>query len=236
MTKATGPDAEASALHVIARIYTEFPTKFGIPRQSNLADALQAVIVFEPDYRNADALRGIEEYSHIWLIWGFCANKEAEWSPTVRPPRLGGNKRIGVFATRSPYRPNAMGLSSVRLVSVEERQDAGTVLVVAGADLMNGTPIYDIKPYLAYTDSHPDAKMGFAGEVKGYELAVVMSGELADRLPDNKRKALIQILSQDPRPSYHDDPERIYGFFFGDFEITFTVQDAVLNVKDIRKI
>ncbi len=222
------------SLEIVARIHTVFPTKFGIPRQSNLVDALEAMIVFEPEYRNPEALRGIEDYTYLWLLWGFSENKRTDWTPTVRPPRLGGNKRMGVFATRSPYRPNRIGLSSVRLVSVEEHPEYGRILNVAGADLMDGTPIYDIKPYLTYTDSHPDAKNGFAGDTADYELKVLCSQELMDKIPERMQAALLQILSQDPRPSYQNDPMRVYGFFFGEFEILFNVNNGVLTVQNIK--
>lgn len=218
-------------LKIIARIHTDFPTKFGIPRQSGLAD-LEATIVFEPEYRNEEALRGIEEYSHLWLIWKFSEAERDKWSPTVRPPRLGGNKRMGVFATRSPFRPNPIGLSSVKLIGVEKTA-LGSVLRVSGADLMDGTPIYDIKPYLAYTDSHPDAVGGFADERKEYSLNVDFPEELLSKIPQSKHKSLLELLSEDPRPQYIDDSERIYGFEFSNYEIKFLVANGILSVKEV---
>ena len=220
-------------LKVIAHIETDFPTKFGIPRQSGLVD-LESVIVFEPEFRNIEALRGIEEYSHLWLIWNFSAAHKEGWSPTVRPPRLGGNKRVGVFATRSPFRPNPIGLSWVKLLGTK-KTDRGTVLVVSGADLMNGTPIYDIKPYLPYTDSHPDAKGGFASDKMGENLVVNFPKELENLIPENKRVSLLEILSEDPRPHYINDENRVYGFEFGGFEIKFKVSEKILTVTDVIK-
>ena len=219
-------------MKIIAHIRSDFPTKFGIPRQSGLADT-EAVIVFEPEYRNDDALRGLEDYSHLWLIWKFSEAQRDTWSPTVRPPRLGGNRRMGVFATRSPFRPNPIGLSSVRLLGIE-KTNKGTVLRVMGADLMNGTPIYDIKPYLAYTDSHPEAVGGFADERKDYALEVDIPMELLGLIPENKRCALMELLSGDPRPQYISDPNRVFGFEFAGLEIRFTVKDNVLTVKEIE--
>ena len=214
----------------IAYIYNDFPDKFGIPRQSGLAKHLKAFIRFEPEFRSPEAVRGLEDYSHLWLIWGFSKNVQSGWTPTVRPPRLGGNVRKGVFATRSPFRPNPLGLSSVRLESIEVDKDSGPILHISGADLMNGTPIFDIKPYLPYVDSHPDASNGFAGSVKDYELQVEFPKELFKRIPEDKRDALLEVLSQDPRPSYQDDPERIYGMSFADFNIKFKVHDDILSV------
>lgn len=219
-------------MKVIARIHTDFPTKFGIPRQSGLTDS-EAVIVFEPEYRQEECLRGIEEYSHLWLIWEFSAVKDKPWSPTVRPPRLGGNKRVGVFATRSPFRPNPIGLSSVKLIC-KEKTSQGTVLRVTGADLMDNTPIYDIKPYIPYADCHPEAKGSFGQENKDYAVSVNCSQEFLDIIPENKREVLLQVLSQDPRPSYIDDPERVYGFEYAGCEIRFRVSDSVLTVTDIN--
>ena len=221
-------------MKIIARIYTDFREKFGIPRQSGLAKDTVGRIVFELEYRVPEALRGIEEYSHLWLIWNFSEAEREGWSPTVRPPRLGGNKRMGVFATRSPFRPNAIGLSSVRLLSVEDTAE-GKVLVVAGADILDGTPIYDIKPYLAFTDSHPDAVCGFADEVRDYSLEVVIPEELKRGLSDEYIKALISILSGDPRPQYKEDGDRIYGMIYGKYEVKFTVADGVLTVVEILK-
>ncbi|MBQ8216420.1 MAG: tRNA (N6-threonylcarbamoyladenosine(37)-N6)-methyltransferase TrmO [Oscillospiraceae bacterium] len=221
-------------LDVIARIRSDFKEKFGIPRQSGIVDELRAKIVFEPKYRNADALRGIEGFSHLWLIWQFSENIRQDWSPTVRPPRLGGNTRMGVFATRSPFRPNNLGLSCVRLVSVEKSDELGTYLVVAGADLMDGTPIYDIKPYLPYSDAHPDAAGGFAPN-PGKKLKVEYEGGLESLVPEDKRAALAGILAADPRPSYQHDPERIYNLDFADMEVKFTVTGEVLTVRKVEK-
>ena len=220
--------------HVIARIHTDFPTKFGIPRQSGLVEELKAEIVFEPEYRNPEALRGIEEFSHIWLIWEFSEAVRDTWSPTVRPPRLGGNKRVGVFATRSPFRPNAVGLSSVRLEKVELHTDRGPVLHVSGADLMDGTPIYDIKPYLPFADSHPDAAGSFTDHTKAYGLTVEIPEQLELLVEKTKRTALRAVLSQDPRPSYQNDPERVYGMEFAGYEVKFRVCDGVLSVTEIQ--
>ncbi|MBO5106018.1 MAG: tRNA (N6-threonylcarbamoyladenosine(37)-N6)-methyltransferase TrmO [Clostridia bacterium] len=218
-------------LRVIAHIETDFKTKFGIPRQSGLVD-LEGLIVFEPEFRNDDALRGIEDFSHLWLIWNFSKSERENWSPTVRPPRLGGNKRVGVFATRSPFRPNPIGLSSVRLLGTV-KTEKGTALRVSGADLMNGTPIYDIKPYLPYTDSHPDAIGGFADEKLKDNLKVNFPPKLLNLIPKNKKSALLELLSEDPRPHYINDDERIYGFEFAEFEIKFKVKDNVLTVVNI---
>ena len=220
-------------MKIIARIHNDFKEKFGIPRQSGIAEDFLSVIVFEPGYRVKEALRGIEGYSHLWLIWNFSMAEREEWSPTVRPPRLGGNKRMGVFATRSPYRPNPIGLSSVKLVSLEETDDRGTVLIVSGADLLDGTPIYDIKPYLAYTDSYPDAIGGFADTVMDYSLSVDFPEELLALVDEKKRAGLIRILENDPRPSYIDDSERIYTFDFADYEISFKANDRVLTVMKV---
>ena len=221
-------------MKVIAKIKTDFPEKFGIPRQSGLADSM-ATIIFEPEYRNDEALRGIEGFSHLWLIWEFSEAKRDGWSPTVRPPRLGGNKRMGVFATRSPFRPNPIGLSSVKLIGLEKTKQ-GTVLIVSGADLLDGTPIYDIKPYLPFTDSHPDALGGFADERKNYSLKVECEETLLSVIPNKKIKPLMDILSGDPRPQYIDDSERIYGMKYGEFEIKFTVDADILTVKSIEKV
>lgn len=226
-------DEMGREFHVIARIHTEFPTKFGIPRQSGLVEALQAEIVFEPAYRNPDALRGIEEFSHIWLLWEFSEAVRDTWSPTVRPPRLGGNQRIGVFATRSPFRPNAIGLSSVRLDSVELHTDRGPILHVSGADLMDGTPIFDIKPYLAFADSHPEASGGFTDRTKEYSLEVEIPEDVEQIVEVEKRKALRAVLAHDPRPSYQDDPKRIYGMEFAGYEVKFYVREHVLHVVSI---
>lgn len=223
-------------MHIIARIKNDYTSKFAIPRQSGICKKLKSEIIFEPKYRNPDALKGLEEYSHLWIIWNFSEAERSEWSPTVRPPRLGGNKRVGVFATRSPFRPNPIGLSCVRLEEIRKTPDKGCVLIVSGADLMNGTPIYDIKPYLSYADSQPDAVCGFADDVRGYELKVELSDKLLSLCPEEKREDLITILKNDPRPSYHDNPERVYGFEFGGLEIKFSVRDDVLTVVDISKV
>ena len=220
-------------LKIIARISTDFKEKFGIPRQSGIAKTV-GKIVFEPEYRVREALRGIDGYSHLWLLWEFSEARRDGWSPTVRPPRLGGNKRMGVFATRSPYRPNSIGLSSVRLLSVEESADEGLVLIVEGADLLDGTPIYDVKPYLPFTDSHPDAVGGFADEVREYSLKVNFSLQLLDKIPENKREALITILENDPRPSYKDDGDHEYGMVYSDLDIFFKVEDGTLTVTRIE--
>lgn len=221
-------------LKVIARIRTGFPEKFGIPRQAGLAPLAGGVIVFEPEYRSEEALRGIIGYSHLWLIWEFSRARTETWRPTVRPPRLGGNRRMGVFATRSPYRPNPIGLSSVRLLGMR-KTDEGTVLDVAGVDLLDGTPIYDIKPYLAYTDSHPDAVGGFADGVMDYSLSVEFPEELLSRVPEATRETVVSLLEGDPRPQYQNDPERIYGMIYGELEVHFRVEDGTLYVVDVNK-
>ena len=220
-------------LKIIAKISTDFKEKFGIPRQSGIAKTV-GKIVFEPEYRVREALRGLEGYSHLWLLWEFSEARRDGWSPTVRPPRLGGNKRMGVFATRSPFRPNSIGLSSVRLLSVEDTAETGLVLIVEGADLLDGTPIYDIKPYLPFTDSHPDAIGGFADEVREYGLKVNFSLQLLDKIPENKREALITILENDPRPSYKDDGDHEYGMVYSDLDIFFKVEDGTLTVTRIE--
>ncbi len=222
-------------LKPIAHIRNDFPDKFGIPRQSGLVDALKAEIIFEPEYRNPEALRGLEDYSHIWLIWGFSKNIRDNWSPTVRPPRLGGNTRMGVFATRSPFRPNPIGLSPVRLDKVELHSEHGPVLHISGADLMDGTPIFDIKPYLPYVDSHPEASEGFGGPLKNYTLDVNCPPQLLEQVPKTKREALLALLSQDPRPSYQNNPERIYGLRFAGMEIKFQVENKILHVVSIQR-
>lgn len=217
----------------IARIRTDFPTKFGIPRQSGVVKELKGRIVFEPEYRNEDMLRGIEGFTHLWLIWMFSENVRSKWTPTVRPPILGGNTRIGVLATRSPFRPNPLGLSCVEFAGVERRADEGTVLLVRGADLMDGTPIFDIKPYLAYVDSHPEATEGFR-TVGWSMLSVDFPPELLELVPAADRDALLSVLANDPRPSYHNDPERIYGMSFGSREIKFRVADDILIVTAVE--
>ncbi len=222
------------SMEIIARIQTEFPTKFGVPRQSGLIDELEGRIVFESAFRNPDCVRGLEGFSHIWLIWGFSQARREGWSATVRPPRLGGNARVGVFATRSPFRPNSIGLSSVRLLGIETDASQGPVLRVSGADLVNGTPIYDIKPYLAFTDSHPDAVGGFAEAAKDHALQVRFPDDLLSQVPETARKPLLAVLAQDPRPSYQDVPERRYGVRFGKQDIRFTVKDGILTVCEVE--
>jgi len=227
--------AETHNIKVIARLHSDFETKFGVPRQSGLVNELRSTVVFEPEYRNADAVRGLDEFSHIWLVWQFSRAVREDWSPTVRPPRLGGNQRIGVFATRSPFRPNALGLSSVRLERVEYTKELGPVLHVAGADLMDGTPIYDIKPYIAYADSHADARGGFVDTVERHTLTVNCGEELLALVPEEKRAALLGVLAQDPRPSYQEDAERVYGMAFAGLDVKFTVDGSVLTVREISK-
>ncbi len=226
---------DSDTMKIIARIRSEFPEKFGIPRQSGLVEELKADIIFEPEYRNPDALRGIEEYSHIWLIWKFSESVTDTFRATVRPPRLGGNVRKGVFATRSPFRPNAIGLSCVRLLGVTLTGAEGPVLHVAGADLMDRTPIYDIKPYLPAVDSHPDAVGGFADRVFDYALVVRCPKDLEERIPKERRAALYSVLSQDPRPSYQEDPERIYGMAFAGLEVKFTVREGILTICGVSE-
>ncbi len=222
-------------MHVIARMKSDFPSKFGIPRQSGLVDELRSTVVFEPAFRTSDALRGIEDFSHLWLIWQFSEAIRQEWSPTVRPPRLGGNTRLGVFATRSPFRPNAIGLSSVRLLGTEHTSAYGTVLHVAGADLMDGTPILDIKPYIPYADAHPEAVGGFTDTAASFLLQVDFPDKLLDAIPQGKRQALLGVLSHDPRPSYQADPERIYGLSFAGCNIRFYVQGSTLHVTEVTE-
>ena len=224
---------ETRAIAPIAHIETALPTKFGLPRQSGLVPALRARIVFEPKYRDPVAFRGLEGFSHLWLIWGFSENERDSWAATVKPPRLGGNKRMGVFATRSPYRPNALGLSCVELIGITHDEKLGPVLTVAGADLMDGTPIYDIKPYLPYTDSRPNAAGGFAEDVYDYALDVDFPPALLERIPPEHRQALMGLLRQDPRPAYIDDPARRYGFNFLTFDVRFTVDGGKLTVVDV---
>lgn len=223
---------EMIPMQIIARIHTDFTEKFGIPRQSGLVEN-PGTIVFEPPYRNPDALRGLEGYSHIWLLWQFSRAVRDEWSPTVRPPRLGGNTRMGVFATRSPFRPNAIGLSSVRLTGIELSGPQGPVLYVSGADLLDGTPIFDIKPYLPYTDAHPDATGGFAFQEKEGPLQVVFPDEWLNRVPPQQRETLRAVLAQDPRPAYQHEPERVYKMAFGELEVHFTVSEQTLTVCSV---
>jgi len=223
-------------IQVIARMHSDFATKFGIPRQSGLVEQLRSTIVFEPEFRNPDALRGIEDFSHLWIIWQFSEAVRQGWSPTVRPPRLGGNTRMGVFATRSPFRPNNLGLSSVKLLGVEHTAEFGTVLHVGGADLMDGTPIFDIKPYIPYGDCHVDATGGFTDKAGEFLLKVEFPDELLKILPENKREAAIGVLSHDPRPSYQRKPDRIYGLTFAGFDIRFKVSEDILTVVEVTKV
>lgn len=220
----------------IAHIRSDFSTKFGIPRQSGLVAELKGKIIFEPEYRNPEALRGLDHFSHIWLIWEFSASKRDKWSPTVRPPRLGGNIRMGVFATRSPFRPNPIGLSSVRLEKIEWQTDAGPVLHVTGADLMDGTPILDIKPYIAYSDCHMDATGGFTNNVANSRLEVMIPSEWLQMISPAKQQALREVLANDPRPSYQDDSNRIYGLAFAGLNVRFTVSDNVLTVVEVVEL
>ena len=223
----------AQELRVIARIETDFSTKFGIPRQAGVVEALEGRIVFEPEFRNPDAIRGIEGFSHLWLIWQFSEAVRSDWSPTVRPPRLGGNVRMGVFATRSPFRPNPLGLSCVRLLGVKQDPARGPVLLVAGADLMNGTPIYDIKPYLPYADCKPDASGGFAPDA-GARLMVSVAPGAEEKIPAEKRAALRGVLENDPRPRYQDDPSRVYGLSFAGQNVRFRVESGALTVLSVE--
>ena len=220
-------------MEIIAKMRSDFASKFGIPRQSGLVEELRSTIVFEPGYRDPECLRGIEDFSHLWIIWQFSQAVEQGWSPTVRPPRLGGNTRMGVYATRSPFRPNHMGLSCVKLLGVERTQQHGTVLHVGGADLMDGTPIFDIKPYIPYSDCHPEASGGFTDHAGEFLLNVNFPEELLSRLPENKRDAAIVVLSHDPRPSYQRNPDRIYGLNFAGFDIRFQVKESVLTVLEV---
>lgn len=221
------------SLKIIGHIHTDFPEKFGIPRQSGLVSSLVSSITFEPEYQNPDCFRGLEAFSHLWLLWGFSENQSHGWTPTVRPPRLGGNKRTGVFASRSPFRPNPIGLSSVCLEKIDITASNGPVLYVSGADLMDDTPIYDIKPYLAYTDSHPAASASFAGSALSHRLHVHYSKEVLSVISQEKQAALLEILSLDPRPSYQRDDSRIYGMSFGEYDVHFRVKDADLYISNI---
>jgi tRNA-Thr(GGU) m(6)t(6)A37 methyltransferase TsaA len=223
-------------IQIIARMRSDFATKFGIPRQSGLVEELRSTIVFEPEYRNADALRGIDGFSHLWIIWQFSEAVRSDWSPTVRPPRLGGNTRMGVFATRSPFRPNHLGLSCVKLLGVEETEEFGTVIHVGGADLMDGTPIFDIKPYVPYADCHPEAAGGFTDTAGEYLLQVAFPEELLSLLPADKRQAAISVLSHDPRPSYQRNPDRVYGLTFAGYDIRFYVKEDILTVTAVEKV
>lgn len=220
-------------MQIIARMKSDFSDKFGIPRQSGLVNELVSTIIFEPEYRNPDALRGLEDFSHLWIIWQFSKAVRDTWSPTVRPPRLGGNTRMGVFATRSPFRPNEIGLSSVKILGIEYSDKLGPIIHVAGADLMDGTPIFDIKPYIPYCDSHPEAKSGFTATVDEYLLDVHDPSNLLDRIPAQKRNALIGILSHDPRPSYQKDSDRIYGLNLAGHNVRFTINNNILTIVEI---
>lgn len=223
-------------MKIIARIHTDFPDKFGIPRQSGLVEGLEGKIIFEPEFRNPEAVRGLEEFSHIWLLWQFSENKKEHWDATVRPPRLGGNTRLGVFATRSPFRPNGIGLSCVRLKGIKVDERLGAVLTVQGADLMDGTPIYDIKPYIPYTDSHPEASEGYTRETQMHELKVEFPQELLERFPAEKRQAVLGILAQDPRPAYIRDSQRVYGVSFAGFNVRFRVEEDVLTACEVTEV
>ncbi len=218
----------------VAHIRSDFKEKFGIPRQSGLVEALRAAVIFTPEYRVFEAVRGLEDFSHIWLIWEFSQARRESWSPTVRPPRLGGNKRVGVFASRSPFRPNGLGLSCVRLVGIDYGDKDSPVLLVAGADLLDGTPVYDVKPYIPYADAHPEASGGFTSRIARETLQVRCPEELLGKLPAAKRDALLGVLAEDPRPSYQDDPERAYGMAFGQWEVRFRVEGAQLTVTSIE--
>ena len=235
MIRTPVPMSSELLIRPVARIRTDFPSKFGIPRQAGLAAGLHGKVVFEPDYRIDEALRGLEGFSHIWLIWGFSENAGHDWTPTVRPPRLGGNVRMGVFATRSPFRPNGLGLSCVRLLEVQKEADLGTTLLVEGADMVDGTPIYDIKPYIPYADSIPDAAGGFAPD-EGRLLSVEIPAELEERIPEDKRTGLRAVLSRDPRPRYQEDPERIYGMGFAGLDVRFQVQGGAVRVVEITEM
>ena len=225
---------EIHEIKVIARMRSDFKTKFGIPRQSGLVEDLTATVVFEPEYRNPDALRGMEGFSHLWLIWQCSENVRADCAPTVRPPRLGGNRRLGVFATRSPFRPNSIGLSCVKLLAVRRDPDLGPVIDVAGADLMDGTPIYDIKPYAPYADSHPEALGGFAS-TRPDVIPVDFPAPLLAKIPEEKRSALTGVLAHDPRPRYQTDEDRVYAMDFAGFTVRFQVRDGVLTVTEVIK-
>lgn len=222
-------------LRPVARVHTDFAGKFGIPRQSGLVPELTAVLEFLPEFRSPEAVRGLEAYTHLWLIWEFSANADKGWSPTVRPPRLGGNKRVGVFASRSPFRPNSLGLSCVRLLEVRMDPAKGPLLLLGGADLMDGTPVYDVKPYVPYADSHPEASGGFTDEFDWHPLEVDFPGELLERFPADKREALLGVLAQDPRPAYQEDPKRVYGFTFGGWDLRFSVAEGTLRVLEVKK-
>lgn len=229
------PKSEHS-LQIIAQIHNDFPEKFGVPHQSGWLKKQKAQIIFEPEYRRPEAFRGIEEYDYIWLIWQFSETVRESWSPTVRPPRLGGNTRMGVFSTRSPFRPNSLGLSSVRLEKIELHPELGPVLHISGADLMNGTPIYDIKPYLPYADSHPEVRGGFTDKIEDYRLKVEFPETLIEKVPAEQREALVEVLANDPRPRYQNKPDKIYGLAYGSHDIHFTVKDKTLKVCDVTEL
>ena len=235
MMKEAVQNASAPAMKIVAHIYNDFPAKFGIPRQSGLVNTLPSKLVMEPDYRNVDAFRGIEGFSHLWLLWMFSESIRDNWTPTVHPPRLGGNQRMGVFATRSPFRPNPIGLSSVRLDRVDLHTKEGPVLFVSGADLMSGTPIYDIKPYLPYADSHPDAKGGFTDHIRDYRLQVEFPEELIKEIPTGQREALLEVLANDPRPRYQNRPDKVYGLAYGHKDIHFQVDGDILRVYNVTE-
>ena len=220
-------------MRVIARVRSDFSSKFGVPRQSGLVEALESTLVFEPEFRSEEALRGLEGFSHLWLVWVFHQTARRTWSPTVRPPRLGGNARMGVFATRSPFRPNPIALSAVRLAGVERTAEQGTVLRLRGADLADGTPVLDVKPYLPYADARPEASAGFTGRVDRARLAVDCPPALLERVPPEKRAALLGVLAEDPRPPYQDDPARVYGMSFAGLEVRFTAAEGRLTVREI---
>ena len=223
-------------MKIIGHVHTDFSSKFGIPRQSGLVPQLKGTVTFEPEFRNPEAFRGLEEFSHIWLLWKFSQSKKEHWSATVKPPRLGGKRRMGVFATRSPYRPNDIGLSSVRLEKIIYDPQIGPVLHISGADLMDGTPIYDIKPYIAYSDSHPDATEGFAGWVKEKELEVEFPEKFLELYPEDTREAILGVLAQDPRPAYDTDETRVYGVEFAGYDVRFVVEGNRLTVKELVKL
>ncbi len=226
---------EKIEITVIAKIYTDFPEKFGLPRQSGIVKGLRGRIIFEPPYRDFSAVRELNEYSHLWLLWLFSKSEKTDWSATVRPPRLGGNKRVGVFATRSPYRPNSIGMSAVKLEKITVDKELGPVIEVSGIDMVSGTPIIDIKPYLSFADSYPDAVCGFADKLYSDELEVIIPDNIKNSLPKETAEQLKGVLSGDPRPRYHDDPSRIYGFDFGEYEVKFQVKKRVLTVISVLK-
>ncbi len=228
-------------MNIIAHIYTDLPAKFGVPRQSSLVPELKGKIIFEEEYRVTQAFKGLEKFSYIWVLWQFskvpvCSEQEAHWSPTVKPPRLGGKAKMGVFATRSPFRPNRIGLSSVKLDKIEYHKELGPVLCVSGIDMMNETPIYDIKPYLPYVDSHPEAGNGFAEQAADYKLKVIFPSQWLYMIPKEKREGIIGVLSQDPRPAYHTSPDRVYGVEYAGFDVRFTVNQGVLTVCEVENL